>query len=331
VAFGLGALLLGYGFVGLAGVTIVVNAITMTVLAMMVWRFFFRPRSEFDLALQREMVSESFPLMLNHLLATLFFKIDIPMIRAMRGEAEIGRYGTAYKFVDAFNIIPAFFTFALFPLMSRQAAADRPALTRTYHLAIKLLVAVALPLAMVTTFLAAPLVGLLGGHEFLPDGALALQLIIWSIPFGWINSVTNYLLVAIGQQRALTRAFVIAVAFNIAINAMFIPRYGFRAAAISTILSEIVVGAAFQWYVFRHLNPTPWRRLFWRLGAAALLMAATTWLGAQLHVLLGLLLGGCVYLAATIILGVFAVPERKLLAELLPGPVRNRITALRRE
>ena len=60
-------------------------------------------------------------------------------------------------------------------------------------------------------------------------------------------------------------------------------------------------------------------------------MAATTWLGAQLHVLLGLLLGGCVYLAATIILGVFAVPERKLLAELLPGPVRNRITALRRE
>ena len=331
VAFGLGALLLGYGFVGLAGVTIVVNAITMTVLAMMVWRFFFRPRSEFDLALQREMVSESFPLMLNHLLATLFFKIDIPMIRAMRGEAEVGRYGTAYKFVDAFNVIPAFFTFALFPLMSRQAAADRPALTRTYHLAIKLLVAVALPLAMVTTFLAAPLVGLLGGHEFLPDGALALQLIIWSIPFGWINSVTNYLLVAIGQQRALTRAFVIAVAFNIAINAMFIPRYGFRAAAISTILSEIVVGVAFQWYVFRHLSPTPWRRLFWRLGAAALLMAATTWLGAQLHVLLGLLLGGCVYLAAIIILRVFAVPERKLLAELLPGPVRNGITALSRE
>lgn len=331
VAFGVGALLLGYGFVGLAAVTIVVNAITMTVLAVTVWRLLFRPRAEFDIALQRDMVSESFPLMLNHLLATLFFKIDIPMIRAMRGESEVGRYGTAYKFVDAFNIIPSLFTFALFPLMSRQAASDRPALTRTYHLAIKLLVTVALPLAVVITFLAAPLVGLLGGREFLPDGALALQLVIWSIPFGWINSVTNYLLVAIGQQRVLTRAFVFAVTFNIVINAMLIPRYGFRAAAISTILSELVVGAAFQWYVFRHLSPTPWWRLFWRLGAATLLMVSTTWMVAKLHVLLGLLLGISVYMAATIFLGVFAGPERKLIAELLPTPVRKRIVTLSHE
>ena len=331
VVFGVGALLLGYGFIGLAGVTIVVNAITMAVLAATVWRLFFHPRAEFDIALQRNMVSESFPLMLNHLLATLFFKIDVPMIRTMRGEVEVGRYGTAYKFVDAFNIIPSFFTFALFPLMSRQATGDRPALTRTYHLAIKLMVAVALPLAVATTFLAAPMVGLLGGREFLPDGALALQLLIWSIPFGWINSVTNYLLVAIGQQRALTRAFVIAVTFNIVINAVFIPKYGFRAAAISTILSEIVVGAAFQWYVFRHLSPTPWRHLFWRMGAAALLMVTATWLGAQLHLLVGLMLGGSIYLAATIFLGVFAAKERNLLAELLPPTVRQHVATLSHE
>ena len=331
VVFGVGALLLGYGFVGMAGVTIVVNAITMTVLTITVWRLFFRPRPEFDLSLQREMVSESFPLMLNHLLATLFFKIDIPMIRAIRGESEVGRYGTAYKFVDAFNIIPSFFTFALFPLMSRQAETDRPALTRTYHLAIKLMVSLALPIALMTTLLAIPLVRMLGGSAFLPEGALALQLIIWSIPFGWINSVTNYLLVAIGQQRALTRAFVIAVAFNMITNAMLIPHYGFRAAAISTILSEIVVGTAFQWYIFRYLSPTPWRRLFWRMGAAALLMIAVSWMGAKIHVLLAILLGGIMYLAATIFLGVFTVRERKLLAQLLPTSIRTRITSLESE
>ena len=331
VVFGVGALLLGYGFVGMAGVTIIVNAITMTVLTITVWRLFFRPRPEFDLSLQREMVSESFPLMLNHLLATLFFKIDIPMIRAIRGESEVGRYGTAYKFVDAFNIIPSFFTFALFPLMSRQAETDRPALTRTYHLAIKLMVSLALPIALMTTLLAIPLVRMLGGSAFLPEGALALQLIIWSIPFGWINSVTNYLLVAIGQQRALTRAFVIAVAFNMITNAMLIPHYGFRAAAISTILSEIVVGTAFQWYIFRYLSPTPWRRLFWRMGAAALLMIAVSWMGAKIHVLLAILLGGIMYLAATIFLGVFTVRERKLLAQLLPTSIRTRITSLESE
>jgi O-antigen/teichoic acid export membrane protein len=121
------------------------------------------------------------------------------------------------------------------------------------------------------------------------------------------------------------------VAFNIVINAILIPRYGFRAAAISTILSELVVGTAFQWYVFRHLSPTPWWRLFWRLGAATLLMVSTTWLGAHLHVLLGLLLGISVYLAATIFLRVFTGQERKLIAELLPVPVRNQIATLSHE
>ena len=136
---------------------------------------------------------------------------------------------------------------------------------------------------------------------------------------------------AIGQQRALTRAFVIAVAFNMITNAMLIPHYGFRAAAISTILSEIVVGTAFQWYIFRYLSPTPWRRLFWRMGAAALLMIAVSWMGAKIHVLLAILLGGIMYLAATIFLGVFTVRERKLLAQLLPTSIRTRITSLESE
>ena len=323
VALGTIVLVMGYGFVGLAGVTIVVNALTMVILITLSWRMFFRPRLELDYVMQRKMVSDSFPLMLNHLLSTLFFKIDVPMIRSIRGDAEVGRYSAAYKFVDAFNIIPSFFTFALFPIMSQQAISDRSALTRTYYLAMKLLVGTALPLAVVATFLAAPLVGLLGGQEFLPDGALALQLVVWSIPFGWINSVTNYFLIALGKQRELTRAFVVAVTFNVTINAIFIPIYGFRAAAISTILSEMVIGAAFQWFVYRHLQPTPWIRLFWRLVAAAAIMVGITFLGMQLHLWLGLLIGGLAYLVSVQALGVFNAEERSLLAGIVPAPLRK--------
>ena len=47
--------------------------------------------------------------------------------------------------------------------------------------------------------------------------------------------------------------------------------------------------------------------------------------------LLGLLLGISVYLAATIFLRVFTGQEQKLIAELLPAPVRNRIATLSHE
>src|SRR5690606_23406446 len=137
------------------------------------------------------------------------------------------------------NIIPAFFTLALLPLMSRQAKEDRTALRRNYIFGFKSLVMVALPVAVVTTFIARALIGTLGGAEYLPDGGIALQIMIWSIPLGWINSLTQYVLIALDRQRQITFAFVAAVGFNIGANLIFLPAYSYKAAAISTIISEL--------------------------------------------------------------------------------------------
>src|SRR5512147_1355625 len=138
--------------------------------------------------------------MLNHLLATVFFKVDVPLLQAMQGPTVVGWYSTAYKWIDALNIIPAYSTIALFPVMSRQAVEDKPALMRSTRVGIRLLVLMALPLAVMTTFIAPTLVLILGGPEYLPHAGIALQIMIWSIPFGWINSITNYILIALGQQ-----------------------------------------------------------------------------------------------------------------------------------
>ena len=191
------------------------------------------------------MLSESWPLMINHLLATVFFKIDIILMEAINGVRVVGWYSTAYKWLDAVQVIPAFLSAALLPVMSRQAHDDPPELVRSYRLAIKLLVLVALPIAVATTFLAHDLILILGGPEFLPDGAIALQLMIWSIPLGWVNSVTQYVLIALDQQRVLTRAFLIVVVFNIGTNLILLPRFSYPAAAIVTILGEGLLLAIF--------------------------------------------------------------------------------------
>ena len=194
-----------------------------------------------DRKLIGEMVGESFPLMLNHFLATIFFQIDIVILQAIKGAETVAQYSTAYKWLLAINIVPAFFTQALFPVMSRQANENISALRRSCTFGIKLLFAITLPLVMIFTVLAEPLTLILGGARYLPDGAIALQLMIWSIPFGWMNSLMQYVLVALGRQRLITRAFGGAVIFNIAANMIFIPRYGFQAAAIATIASEVVL------------------------------------------------------------------------------------------
>ncbi|MFN8595265.1 MAG: oligosaccharide flippase family protein [Anaerolineae bacterium] len=316
VTFGVPVLIAGGGIIGLAAVSLLVNLITFAILSRLMVRSIMWPKYEGDPALRRDMLRESFPLMINHLLATLFFKVDVPMLESLRGSVTVGWYSTAYKWLDALNIIPAYSTLALFPVMSRQATEDKDALMRSTRFAIKFLVMLALPLAVVTTFIAPTLVLFLGGSSYLPHAGIALQIMIWSIPFGWINSIVNYILIALGQQSKLTRAFIVGLTFNVIANLILIPRFSYVAAALITILSELVEGFVFVIYLERSLGSIRWIGLLWKLFVAAALMFGAMWLGWSVQPLIGLVAGPMVYLGSLVALRAIGPEERRVLARL---------------
>jgi O-antigen/teichoic acid export membrane protein len=328
-ALGLAALLMGWGVVGLAGVSILLNLITLAILGAEAWSFLRWAggpqvtRAHLEPALMREMLGVGWPLMLNNLLAGLFFKIDVTLLEPMQGRAVVGTYSTAYKWVDALGVIPSLFTMALLPIMSRQAHEDRAGLVRNYQFGVKLLVTLALPVAVITTALATPLISLLGGSQFLPDGAVALQLMIWFVPIGWINSLTNYLLIALDQQRPMRWVFLVGVGFNVVANLLFIPLFSFWASAVITILSEIVLLAGFYWLLRRALGPVNWLALLWRLYAAAAVMIAVLVALMPGVPVLAVISGALAYAGMLVLLRPFTSAELGRLAPLLPGPVRR--------
>jgi O-antigen/teichoic acid export membrane protein len=325
VVLGTLVLLLGLGFVGLAGLSIVINVITAAILLYLLIRHCFRPRLELDSSLQRSMFALSWPLMLNNLISFSFFKIDVFLLEHMRGTAVVGLYSVAYKFLDALQILPASFTIAVFPIMSRYAASAKDSLMRAYLLSVRLLVIVALPIAIITTALAEPLVYLLGGSQYLPDSRIALQLMIWSIPIGFINSVTHYVLIALNQQRFLTKAFAIGLAFTFVANRVFIPIYSYQASALIHLFSELALFLPFYYCLRKHLAPVPWVRLLWRPALAAALMGGLMVLLRDVSLLLTVPLGGLIYLLALILLRTFSQEEVALFKSLLSfGPWKVR-------
>ena len=321
--FGVIALLLGYGIVGLAAISIFNNMLTLLVLLWAGRKFIGRVSQRLpDMRLIREMACESLPLMLNHFLATVFFQVDILILQALKGAETVAQYSTGYKWLLAINIVPSFFTQALFPVMSRQAQDDVAALSRSYRFGMKLLFAATLPLALAFTVLAEPLTLILGGARYIPDGAIALRLMIWSIPIGWMNSLTQYALVALGMQRMITRAFAAAVIFNIVANAIFIPRYGFQAAALATIASEVVLFLPFIVLIGRKLEGIRLLRLLWRpLVALGGMLLALFALGQSL---VALLFSGAAYVALLLLLRPLDAAEGRALLGLLPAGLRER-------
>jgi len=266
-------------------------------------------------------------LMLIHLLQTIFISIDIILLRLMldNGEEVVGWYQNAYKWFNALQVIPAFFTLALFPIITREISKSMESARRMYAMSLKLMLLLALPIAVFSTFLATFLVRVLAGPEYLPQGAIALQIVIWAIPFGWLNSVTNYVLIALGLERMQPRAFTIAVGFNIITNLIFIPRFSFVAASVTTIFSEIVLMIVFAYYLRQRMTGINWFGLMWRPWLVTLAMIAVMLLGNQVNLLLALLLGAIVYPAGLLLLRVIGQEERQILASILPDSLGRRL------
>jgi O-antigen/teichoic acid export membrane protein len=329
------------GFVGLAGVSLVMNVVQVVWLYSIMRRTvlpvenrsgrvgewessptppFSHSLRRLDWALQRYMLGASGPLMINHLLASVFWRINLYILQWFAGASAVGIFSAATKYIDGLNVIPSYFTLAIFPMMSRYAQGQTDALARAYRLAVQLLLILALPISVAFTFLATPLIRILGGAAYLPDSAIALQIMIWSIPIGWVNSVTQYVLISVNQQRFLTRAFIIGVVFTGIANLVLVPRFGYVASAALLTPAELALFIPFYLAVRRHVTRMPWLRLCGGPLLAAGINVAAVWglERAGIPTLVAIVAGFLVYLAVLTVLGTFRSEDFGMLMARLP-------------
>lgn len=330
VALQIAVLLAGYGIVGLAGVSIVTNLFTLAVMFYLVRRLLFKPHFEFNRSLARWMFVESYPLMMNNLLANLFFKIDVFLLLPLANATILGYYNAAYKFVNALNFIPSKFTLAIFPMLSRLSVGSTDAMQRALIVSIKLLTWVAVPITVATIFIAEPLISIFAGAAYLPDSAVALQWLIFFMPFSFINSVVHYVLIALNEQRFLTRAFLIGLVFNIAANVIAIPPLTYRGAALVTVLSELALLAPFYYALRKHMSPLPILDIFWRPALAGAAMGGVLYLLVAQNILLALVVGTCVYGVVLLVTGALGADEWLLVQKLVPRRLNGLMVFLSR-
>ncbi len=200
----------------------------------------------------------------------------------------------------------------------------------------RMLLMVSFPIAAAVTFLATPLVYIVGGAQYvnvpldltlfgktvtiMGGSDLALRILIWSIPIGYVNSVTQYVLIAVNQQHFLTRAFLLGVSFNVVGNLIAIPRFGYVGAAVVTILSEFSLLFPFYYSVRKHVGVVPWLSIVGPAAGATVVMIGSILL--QTHMGVGVwvavAVGAVVYALALIPLGAFRGEDMDIVLQKIP-------------
>src|ERR1700682_824379 len=187
-----------------------------------------------DVPLIREWFWKGMPFAFTFVLTILYFKIDQPLVYALRPHAEAGWHAAAYKPFDALLFIPMTFLSIVFPVLFIYHR-DRPGeMLEAGSRFFKALLLIRVPMSVGIFVLAYPL-----SHALLYDqSADAVRILSLGTGIAFVNNAFIGALSASDRQSSFTWAAGWSLVANVALNLALIPTFGYRGASTATVMTE---------------------------------------------------------------------------------------------
>ena len=195
---------------------------------------------DFDFDFWRNTIFNSLPFGLTMIFYSIYFSIDVVMIQFLAGDYATGIYNSAYKVISVFTAFYVIYQYVIFPLMSKLYAEDSNLLKVSFEQSFKYSLLILLPLCIGVYFYSPYLINLIFSSEY-ASASPVMQILIWTVIFLFVNGVASSLLNSIGKEVSVTKTYLIAAVFNIVLNYLMIPIYSYNGAAMTTVLSEILI------------------------------------------------------------------------------------------
>lgn len=279
----------------------------------------------FSMPMARRLIAYSAPLIVSGLCMFVLHQADRFFVQHLRGEAEVGLYGLAYKlgaigntvFLEAFGLIWFPYVFAL---TSHEEVVLLSRKVLTYFNLVMCVASLALAL------FAREIVVAMSAPEF-HDAWPALPIVALGYLFWALFQVVSTVFYLRERTGAISLLVAAAALLNLGLNALLVPRLGFQGAAWSTVGTFAALAVA-TWIAAERLMPIRYEigRILIPIGTAGLLFAAGCALPempfpAVIAAKLGLVLALPVVLAVT---GFLDREEKAKIKEILGSLGRTR-------
>ena len=276
-----------------------------------------KPKFELDKDFCKKITILSMPFAIGTLLYSIYYSIDIVMLTNLVGNSATGIYNATYKLISVLNLFYSVYTAVIFPVMSRFYENDEKLLLISFEKSIKYLMLIIIPLAIGTMIYSLDVIQFIYGHEY--DAASSvLSILIWTVCLIFVSGAANSLLNASHKEVTVTKIYGIAAIFNIVLNFFMIPYLSYNGAAITTVLSDILI-VILQFYVIYKIGHRPNKKLYYDLiriivGSAVLGIALTM---LNLNMWVAIPVGLIIYLIVIYLIRFFDDDDKYVIKEIL--------------
>ncbi|MDX1918762.1 MAG: flippase [Candidatus Caenarcaniphilales bacterium] len=191
-----------------------------------------------DLGFAKEILKESFPMILSSLVIVIYMKIDQIMLGYLAGDREVGIYSAAAKLSEGWYFIPVAIVNSFFPTIletQREGLLYWDKLQKLFDL----MAAIGYLAGFSISLLAGWIINLLYGADY-AGASMVLAVHIWTGLFASLGIARKPWIIAEGQMKFLFATNLCGAILNALLNLLLIPRFGALGTAFATALAQFV-------------------------------------------------------------------------------------------
>ncbi|MDT8395064.1 MAG: flippase [bacterium] len=200
----------------------------------------------------RELLADSWPLLISSALIVINMRIDQVMMGGMLGDRQVGIYSVAVRLTELWYFIPIILQSTLMPSIVRAGEVSRALLDRRMHSFYRLMSGLAYMIIVPMWLLADRLVLLLFGEAYV-EAVPMLRWLLITVLFVNLGLARTAFLTTMNWTRLHMASSVLGALINVALNLILIPVYGGMGAVTASLIAYWVQvhGACFLFPALR--------------------------------------------------------------------------------
>jgi len=215
---------------------------------------------QFSWARGKELLRESWPIMLSGLAVYLYSKTDQLMLGAMNKNAELGYYAAAVKISEICDFLPMIVSASIFPKLANLRERNYEEYLSKFQIYCDTMMLFWLGVAIPISLLSPWIVHLLYGEKYAKSAAV-LAIYVWAQFGSNFGVARNTYFTIEGQLRYSLYLTVVGSILNVGLNLWLIPKYGAFGATAATLITYFYVIILVN-FMIKELRP--FGKLIWR-------------------------------------------------------------------
>ena len=253
------AIKLGFGLFGVVFVYVLGSIAKAVVSMFFVESVFGLKGIAFNFSIWKSFLIASLPLGLMLVFSQINANIDKQIIAltdpgvvgAMIASVAIGIYGLAYRVFDFSISFPTYVANSAYPVILQNQKEDNQTLEKNSRNIALGLFALGVLISVIGWFAASLIPEIFGNYS---ESVVTLRILLLGLPFFYVTAFFVRLVMTLGKENTLPFIYGFAALTNVVFNLMYIPKFGYNAAAWVTNLTEILIFALLFIIISTKLN-----------------------------------------------------------------------------